>query len=91
MRPTPAHAAATRIAAVAVAALALGGCMSVSDPAKPASSSDGAGKQRDAGAEPDGGVRMPGSRPGRTDAKALHGASGSPSARGASATASSSP
>ncbi|MBT2385390.1 hypothetical protein J7E86_17745, partial [Streptomyces sp. ISL-11] len=88
MRPTSAHAAVTRIAAVAVAALTLGGCMSVSDPGRPAPSS-GTDKRREAGPEPDGGVRLPGGRPGRPDAKAAHGASGSPAAKGAAAASSS--
>ncbi|MEV5509003.1 hypothetical protein [Streptomyces orinoci] len=90
MRVIPVHAvpplrrarsAGIRCAAVAVAALALGGCMSVSDPGRPAPSVSG--KQREAGAEPDDGLPVAGERPGRTDAKAAHGASGSPSAKGA--------
>ncbi|WP_143593040.1 hypothetical protein, partial [Streptomyces albireticuli] len=88
MRSTSAHTAVTRIAAVAVAALALGGCMSVSDPERPASS-PGADKRREAAPEPDGGVRIPGGRPGRPDARAVKGASGSPAARGATAASSS--
>ncbi|MCA6096745.1 hypothetical protein LE181_31885, partial [Streptomyces sp. SCA3-4] len=82
MRATSAHASTfTRIAAVAVATLALGGCMSVSDAGRPAPA--GTGKQRETGTQPDGGLQLPGSRPGRTDAKSVKGgASGSPAAKG---------
>ncbi|MEU7166665.1 hypothetical protein AB0A70_18805 [Streptomyces morookaense] len=86
MRVPSAHSALTRIAAVAVTAMALGGCMSVSDPGRPAPS--GTDRQRESGPQADGAVRLPGDRPGRADAKALRSASGSPSAKGGGRSAS---
>ncbi|MBZ4318037.1 hypothetical protein JNW98_01360, partial [Streptomyces sp. SCA2-4] len=69
------HSAVTRLAAVAVATLALGGCMSVSEPGRPAPSASG--RQRESGARPDGGKTARDGRPEPADAKGVRGAGGS--------------